>query len=85
MHNDAHVAMRGCPSHWISGGLDCRRHHEHPHTPQSTLTHPPHTWGDAVLGMCRERSAAGHCPRAWLQAGNSAAGPEELINRSRRA
>ena len=80
MHNDAHVAMRGCPSHWISGGLDCRRHHEHPHTPQSTLTHPPpSTWGDAVLGMCRERSAAGHCPRAWLQAGNSAAGPEELM------
>jgi hypothetical protein len=53
--------------------------------PRAHSRTPPSTWGDAVLGMCRERSAAGHCPRAWLQAGSSAAGPEEVINRSRRA
>jgi len=52
MHNDAHVAMRGCPSHWISGGLDCRRHHEHPHTPQSTLTHPPLPPGVTLSSAC---------------------------------
>jgi len=48
--------------------------------PRAHSRTPPSAWGDAVLGMCRERSAAGHCPRAWLQAGNSVAGPEELIS-----